>query len=110
MMAQGGIMFTTTLRLTDDLALFLQETARGASLSVNAFLAQLLEKERAEARRRRLAEDWAAYAADEAAQDVDYALAAQGEILAEPPGAQYRADPALVKAPASRKARGRGRK
>jgi len=98
-------MFTTTLRLPDDLARFLQETAKGASLSVNAFVAQLLEKEQAETRRRRLARDWAEYAADGEGQDVSYALAAQGELVAEPPAAPYRVDGETV--PAARAGRKR---
>jgi hypothetical protein len=77
-------MLSTTLRINDELAVFLQEAAREQDLSVNAFLVRLLEEKRAEARRRRLAEDWAAYAADPASQDVAYALAAQGELMAEP--------------------------
>ena len=85
-------MITTTLRLPDDLARFLQETAREASMSVNAFLAQLLEQERAQARRRRLALDWAAYAAEDSAQDVGYALPAQADLVAEPEGLPYRSD------------------
>ena len=99
-------MFTTTLRISDDLALFLQETAQGAALSVNAFLAQLLERERAEARRRRLAQDWADYAADGPAQDVDYAVAAQSELVAEPAAAPYRAKAA----PHPAKGRGRAKR
>ena len=102
-------MFTTTLRLPDDLARYLQETAKGASMSVNAFLSQLLEKERAEARRRRLALDWAEYATGDAGQDVAYALAAQGEIVAEPPGAPYRVDEPAPKRPVP-KPRARGKR
>ena len=73
-------MFTTTLRIPDDLAAFLQEAAQGASLSVNAFLAQLLQRERTETRRRRLAQDWTAYATEALDQDVDCAVAAQREV------------------------------
>ena len=102
-------MFTTTLRLPDELAAFLQATAKDASMSVNAFLAQLLEKERAEARRRRLANDWAAYAADGPAQDVGYALAAQSDCVAEPPGEPYRVVKPPRKPPGPRKGRGRAK-
>ena len=77
-------MFSTTLRLADELAVFLQEAAKARSQSVNAYLTGLLEERRAEDRRRRLAMDWAAYAADPSAQDVDYALEAQAELVAEP--------------------------
>ena len=76
-------MFSTTLRIPEDLAAFLQKAAKAESLSVNAFLAGLLERERQNARRQRLAMDWAAYAADGDAQDVAYAFAAQAEIAAE---------------------------
>jgi hypothetical protein len=82
-------MFSTTLRIPDDLAAYLQEAAKDASMSVNAWLAQLLERERAEARRRRLAQDWAVYAADLPAQEVDYALPAQRELVAEPLSPPY---------------------
>ena len=102
-------MFTTTLRIPDELAAFLQETAKDSSMSVNAFLAQLLEKERAEARRRRLANDWAAYAADEAAQDVSYAFAAQAECVAEPPGVPYGVVKPPRKAASPRKGRGKAK-
>ena len=98
-------MFSTTLRIPDDLAAYLQEAAKGASLSVNAWLAQLLERERAEARRQRLAQDWAAYAADGSAQDVEYALPAQGELVAEPWSPAYSAGgtPAKPRQPKPRK-------
>jgi hypothetical protein len=82
--AGGGIMFSTTLRLADELAVFLQEAARARSQSVNAYLTCILEERRAEERRRKLAMDWTAYAADASAQDVDYAVEAQAEIVAEP--------------------------
>jgi len=45
---------------------------------------QLLEDWREEERRRRLARDWAAYAAEPAAQEVEYAWPAQAELVAEP--------------------------
>jgi len=77
-------MFSTTLRLADELAVFLQEAARARSQSVNAYLTCILEERRAEERRRKLAMDWTAYAADASAQDVDYAVEAQAEIVAEP--------------------------
>lgn len=76
-------MFSTTLRISDDLAVFLQQAAKAEAMSVNAFLAGLLERERQDARKRRLAKDWAAYAADGDAQDVAYAFAAQAEAVAE---------------------------
>jgi hypothetical protein len=76
-------MFSTTLRISDDLAGFLQQAAKADALSVNAYLAGLLERERLAARRQKLARDWAAYAAEEGAQDVDYALAAQAQVAAE---------------------------
>lgn len=85
-------MFSTTLRISDDLAVFLQQAARAEAMSVNAFLAGLLERERQNARRRRLAKDWAAYAADGEAQDVEYAFAAQAEVAAEE-AHPYRAEP-----------------
>ena len=84
-------MFSTTLRIPDDLAAFLQQAARADAMSVNAFLARLLEQERQAARQRRLAKDWEAYAADGDAQDVQYALNAQAEIAAEEP-IPYRAN------------------
>ena len=77
-------MFSTTLRLADELAVFLQEAARARSQIVNAYLTSILEERRAEERRRKLAMDWTAYAADASAQDVDYAVEAQAEIVAEP--------------------------
>ena len=76
-------MFSTTLRIGDDLAAFLQQAARAEALSVNAYLAGLLERERQAARLRRLARDWEAYAADGDAQDVDYAFEAQAGVAAE---------------------------
>ena len=92
-------MFSTTLRIPDDLAAFLQQAARAEAMSVNAWLAGLLERERQAERRRRLARDWEAYAAEAAAQDVDYALEAQGQLAAEAP-VPYRA---------GRKAKGKSR-
>jgi len=83
-------MFSTTLRITDDLAAFLRQAAEAEALSVNAYLAKLLERERQAERKRRLARDWAAYAADGSAQDVEYALGAQAELAAEDP-VPYRA-------------------
>jgi len=74
-------MFSTTLRIQDDLGTYLQEAARASSQSVNTFLADLLERERERARRQRLASDWAAYARED--QDVTYALDAQSEVVAE---------------------------
>lgn len=78
-------MFSTTLRLPDDLAAFLQDAARSQGLSVNAYLARLLEGRREEDRRSRLARDWAIYAGDAAAQNVEYALEPQVSLVAETP-------------------------
>jgi hypothetical protein len=75
-------MFSTTLRIPNDLGDFLQEAARSSALSVNAFLTGLIEREREEARRRRLAQDWAAYGQEE--QDISYTLSAQAELLDTP--------------------------
>ena len=85
-------MFSTTLRIPDDLAVFLQQAARADAVSVNAFLAGLLERERRAARKRQLAKDWEAYAAEGNAQDVEWALPAQAEIAAEEP-IPYRTGP-----------------
>jgi hypothetical protein len=76
-------MFSTTLRIGDDLAAFLRQAARAEALSVNAYLAGLLERERQAARLRRLARDWEAYAGDGDDQDVEYAFAAQARVAAE---------------------------
>jgi hypothetical protein len=76
-------MFSTTLRIGEDLAAFLRQAARAEALSVNAYLAGLLERERQAARLRRLARDWEAYAADGEAQDVEYAFTAQAGAAAE---------------------------
>ncbi|WP_306591521.1 toxin-antitoxin system HicB family antitoxin [Geothrix sp. 21YS21S-4] len=84
-------MFTTTLRLDDDLGRFLREAADAQDMSVNGWVADLLRREQAAAARRRLAADWAAYGKDEAAQDVDYAFSAQADVAAEPPHRTYRA-------------------
>ena len=84
-------MFSTTLRIPDDLAAFLQRAAQADAMSVNAFLARLLERERRAERMRRLAKDWEAYAADGDAQEVEYALAAQAQVAAEEP-IPYRAE------------------
>jgi len=86
-------MFSTTLRIPDDLAAFLQQAARAEAMSVNAFLAGLLERERRAARMRRLAMDWEAYATEGGnAQDVEWGLAAQAQVAAEDP-VPYRAGP-----------------
>lgn len=77
-------MFSTTLRIPDDLAAYLQEEAKAESLSVNALLSRLIQEHREGARRRRLAAEWAAYAADDQAQDVAFALDAQADLAAEP--------------------------
>ena len=89
-------MISTTLRLPDDLAAFLQQDARSQDLSVNAYLTRLLEERRLEAGRRRLAADWAAYAAEPGAQDVEYAAPAQADLAAEPE-VPYRTTPARGK-------------
>lgn len=82
-------MFSTTLRIDDELGAFLQAAAKRQSLSVNAFLAALLAQERQAAARQRLASDWAAYAQDAEAQDVDYALTAQASVAAESQAKPY---------------------
>ena len=91
-------MFSTTLRIPDDLGAFLQETARAQSLSVNACLARLLEDWREAERHRRLAQDWADYAADSTAQDIEYAFPAQAEMAAEKAEA-YRTAPRRKRRP-----------
>jgi hypothetical protein len=78
-------MFSTTLRISDELAAFLQQAAKDEAMSVNSYLAGLLERERQAARHRRLAADWAAYAAEPEAQDVEFAFGAQADIAAETP-------------------------
>jgi hypothetical protein len=78
-------MFSTTLRIDDALGNFLAEMAKSQTLSVNAFLAGLIERERAETHRRRLAQDWAALARE--GQDVEYALSVQADLVAERPKA-----------------------
>jgi hypothetical protein len=72
-------MVPITLRMTDDLAAFLRQAAREEAMSMNGYLVRLLRRERHAARKRCLAADWSAYAADLAAQDVAYALGAQAE-------------------------------
>lgn len=84
-------MYSTTLRLDDDLARFLQQEAQARELSVNALLADLIHQAKEARARRRLAQDWAAYAQDDAAQDVAYALPAQSQAAAEPRAKPYRA-------------------
>ena len=86
-------MFSTTLRIDESLGHFLQEAARRSALSVNAFLAELLRREQEATARKRLAHDWRAYAQDAKAQDVDYALAAQAQVVAEPKPKAYGAKP-----------------
>ena len=83
-------MFSTTLRIDEDLGHFLQEAARRSALSVNAFLAELLRREQVSATRRRLAKDWGAYAQDAEAQDVSHALQAQAQVVAKPPAKVHR--------------------
>lgn len=88
-------MFCTTLRISDDLAAHLQEAAKAQSLSVNAFLARLILEHREAERRGALAREWAAYAADAEAQDVDYAVEPQSELAAEPEAPFQRSAPGL---------------
>ena len=83
--------FTTTLRLDDDLGRFLREEAEAQSLSANGWLTELVRREQAEAARRRLAADWAAYAQDDEAQEVDFAWPALTEAAEEPRRRSYRA-------------------
>jgi hypothetical protein len=83
-------MFSTTLRLEDDLGRFLREVAEAQAMSVNGWLAALLRREQAAAARRKLAADWAAYGKDVEAQDVSYAVTAQAEVAAEPERRSYR--------------------
>ena len=84
-------MFSTTLRLDDDLGSFLRVVAEAHSQSVNGWLAELLRREQAAAARQQLAADWAAYGQDAEAQDVAYAFKAQAEVAAEPRRRSYRA-------------------
>jgi len=84
-------MFSTTLRLDDDLGRFLREVADAHAMSVNGWLAELLRREQVAAARRRLAADWVAYGKDEEAQMVAYAFEAQAEVAAEPRRRIYRA-------------------
>lgn len=84
-------MFSTTLRLDDDLGRFLREAAEAHAMSVNGWLAELLRREQAAAARRKLAADLAAYGKDAEAQDVAYAFGAQAEVAAEPRRRSYRA-------------------
>ncbi len=84
-------MFSTTLRLEDDLGRFLREVADSQAMSVNGWVAELLRREQAAAARRKLAADWAAYGKDVEAQDVSYAFKAQAEVAAAPERRSYRA-------------------
>lgn len=84
-------MFSTTLRLDDDLGRFLREVAEAHAMSVNGWLAELVRREQALAARRKLAADWEAYGKDGEAQDTTYAFAAQAEVAAEPRRRSYRA-------------------
>ena len=90
-------MYSTTLRLDEDLARFLQDEAKAAEMSVNALLAHLVRQAKEARARNRLAKDWAAYAQDAHAQDVAYAFAAQAETAAEPGAKPYRAPRAAKK-------------
>ena len=91
-------MFSTTIRIDESLGQFLQEAARRSALSVNAFLAELIRREKEAAARKRLAQDWKAYAQDTEAQDVNYALSAQAQVVAEPRRKDYKAKPAPIAA------------
>ncbi len=84
-------MFSTTLRLDDDLAAFLRKAAEAHALSANGWLVALLRREQAAEARKRLAADWAAYGQDAEAQEVSYAFTAQAEVAAEPRRRSYRA-------------------
>ena len=84
-------MYSTTLRLDEDLARFLQDEAGSREMSVNALLAELVRQARTARSRRQLAQDWAAYAQDDEAQDVAYALPAQAEVAAESKAKVYHA-------------------
>lgn len=83
-------MFSTTLRLDDDLGRFLREAAEAHAMSVNGWLAELLRREQVATARRKLAADWASYGKDAEAQDVTYAFTTQAEVAAEPPRRSYR--------------------
>ncbi len=83
-------MFSTTLRLDDDLGRFLREVAEAQAMSVNGWLAELVRREQVMVARRKLAADWAAYGKDGEAQDVAYAFAAQAEVAAEPRRRTYK--------------------
>jgi len=92
-------MFSTTIRIDESLGQFLQEAARRSALSVNAFLAELIRREQEAAARKRLAQDWKAYAQDTEAQDVNYALSAQAQVVAEPRRKGYKAGAGRPAAP-----------
>lgn len=95
-------MFSTTLRIDENLGHFLQEAARLSALSVNAFLAELIRREQEAAARKRLAQDWRAYAQDTEAQDVAYALDAQAQVVAEPNRKAYKDQPRRSATPKSK--------
>ena len=84
-------MFSTTLRLDDDLGRFLRAAAEAHAMSVNGWVAELLRREQVAMARQKVASDWAAYGKDAEAQDVAYASTAQAEVAAEPPRRSYRA-------------------
>ena len=84
-------MFSTTLRLDDDLGHFLRQVAEAQAMSVNGWLAEMVRREQVAVARRRLASDWATYAQDGEAQEVEYAFAAQAQAVAEPQQRRYRA-------------------
>ena len=84
-------MFSTTLRLDDDLGHFLREVAEAHAMSVNGWVVELLRREQVAAARRKLAADWVAYGKDGEAQSVAYAFEAQAEVAAEPRRRSYQA-------------------
>ena len=84
-------MFSTTLRLDDDLGHFLRAVAEAHAMSVNGWMAELLRREQVAAAGRKLAADWVAYGKDGEAQSVAYAFEAQAEVAAEPRRRSYQA-------------------
>ena len=57
----------------------------------DAEMAEMVRREQVAVARRRLASDWATYAQDGEAQEVEYAFAAQAQAVAEPQQRRYRA-------------------
>jgi hypothetical protein len=83
-MSSGEAMIRTTLRIEDETADFLTEAAKADGMSINAYLERLIRRDMDETRRHRLAQDWAHYAQDPQAQNVEYAFKAQASVVAEP--------------------------